>query len=52
LGEGSALGLDEWTRRLHALPTELQTLISEDMKTALKNRIKVMERINNKKRKN
>jgi hypothetical protein len=51
LGEGGALGLDEWIRRLHALPAELQRLIIEDLKTALKNRIKVMERINNKTRK-
>ena len=43
--------MDEWIRRLHALPTELQKLIIEDTKTALKNRIKVMERINNKTRK-
>jgi len=42
--------LDEWIRRLHALPIELQKLIMEDMKTALKNRIKVMERINDKKK--
>jgi len=44
--------LDEWARRLHALPIELQKLITEDAKTALQNRIKVMERINNKTRKN
>ncbi|MGD9130736.1 MAG: hypothetical protein PVH73_04085 [Candidatus Bathyarchaeota archaeon] len=44
--------MDEWIRRLHALPTELRKLIREDMKTALQNRIKVMERINNKTRKN
>ena len=44
--------MDEWIRRLHALPIEPQKLIVEDMKTALQNRIKVMERINNKTRKN
>jgi hypothetical protein len=44
--------LDEWIRRLHALPVELQKLVVEDAKTALKNRIKVMERINNKTGKN
>ena len=43
--------MDEWIRRLHALPVELQKLIVDDAKTALKNRIKVMERINNKTRK-
>ena len=43
--------MDEWIRRLHALPSDLQKLIIEDMKTSLKNRIKVMERINNKTRK-
>jgi hypothetical protein len=43
--------LDEWIKRLHALPVELQKLIIEDTKTSLKNRIKVMERINNKKTK-
>jgi len=43
--------LGEWIRRLHALPADLQMLILEDMKTALKNRIKVMERIYNKTRK-
>jgi len=37
--------LDEWIRRLHALPPELQRLVIEDTKTALRNRIKVMERI-------
>ena len=42
--------MDAWIKRLHALPLELQKLIVEDMKTALKNRIKVMERINNAKR--
>ena len=42
--------MDAWIRRLHALPIELQKLIIEDMKTALKNRIMVMERINDAKR--
>lgn len=37
--------MDAWIRRLHELPTELQRLIIEDVKTAFKNRIKVMERI-------
>ena len=43
--------MNAWIRRLHALPLELQKLIIEDMKTALKNRVKVMERINDAKRK-
>lgn len=43
--------MGEWIRRLHALPVELQELVIEDTKTALKNRIKVMERINSKARK-
>lgn len=43
--------MDEWIKRLHALPIEPQKLIIEDTKTVLKNRIKVMERINNKTRK-
>ena len=38
--------MNEWIRRLHALPVEHQKLIVEDLKTALKNRVKVMERIN------
>ena len=42
--------MDNWIGRLHALPVELQKLIIEDMKTALKNRIMVMERINGAKR--
>ena len=42
--------MDKWIRRLHALPVELQKLIIEDVKTALKKRITVMERINGAKR--
>jgi len=42
--------VDAWIKRLHALPVELQKLIVEDMKTSFKNRIKVMERINNAKK--
>ena len=42
--------MDEWIRRLHALPIEQQKIIIEDMKTALKSRIKVMEKINDAKR--
>jgi len=42
--------VNAWIRRLHALPIELQKIIIEDMKTALKNRIMVMERINDAKR--
>ena len=42
--------MDKWIRRLHALPIELQKLIIEDVKTALKNRIMVMERIKNAKK--
>ena len=40
--------MDELTRRLRALPENVQKLIAADMKTALKNRITVMERICNK----
>jgi len=42
--------MDSWIKRLHALPLEFQELIVEDLKTALENRIKVMERINDAKR--
>ena len=42
--------MDSWIKRLHALPLEFRKLIVEDLKTALKNRIKVMERINDAKR--
>jgi len=40
--------LDEWIRRVYVLPLELQRLVIEDVKAALRNRIKVMERINKK----
>jgi len=42
--------VDKWIGRLHVLPVELQKLIIEDVKTALKNRIIVMERINDAKK--